>query len=152
MVMAKSGNSGMAINNLYSMQVSIKAVVDDMDSKAKKLMDKYTNSITRLPSFSDVKNMEKLYVVYDSYCVAFDEIVNMLCRLDLVITQMDDIKSTKLTRDLSNDFLELKQFKEYIIETVAKFKTYRYDFIELKNTYNHKLKMLQGLLYKEIVN
>lgn len=136
-------------NNIYTIQIQIKAVVDDVEKRSKEALNKYAGNIPNLPSREDSKNIDKLYKAYDEFMQIQDSIICVICRLDLVTIQMEDIKETKLTRDLSNDIRELTKFKNWVELVLSKFKTYRYDLFELKRSTSDKVKLLQGLLFKD---
>jgi hypothetical protein len=65
-----------------------------------------------------------------------------------VLSQLSDIRETKLGRDLSNDFKELVNFKNWLDHKVSILKTFRYDLVELKKVTNDKIRLLQDLSYR----
>ena len=134
-------------NNIYTLQATLKSVVDDMELRAKTVLEKYAGKIPDLPTYEDVKKKSIFYATYDGLVRIQQELVDIMTRLDLVIIQMEDIRKVKLTRDLSNDFRELTNFRNWVDSVVDKFKTYRYDLIENKRVVSDRVKLLQALVY-----
>jgi hypothetical protein len=78
-----------------------------------------------------------------------DEILCVMMALSLVHTSLLDIRSTKVTKDLSNEYSLIISFKKFLDESIERLSPKRFDLIELKRQATDRVKLLQSISYQQ---
>jgi hypothetical protein len=136
------------IENVYNLQMNIGAVIDDVGKRAKTLLEKYPERLPTVPSLQEIRVIDRFYKIYNGFMDLQTDVIDSVVRLDLVITQLDDIREERLSRDLSNDIRELRAFKTWLESKLEMLKTYKSDLMQVRYLISDRLKLLQGLLYR----
>jgi hypothetical protein len=134
--------------NLYQMQKIINDTVGDCQKMVITTLEEYTMDIEPLLPYEKMRKKDgDFHGQYKRFCEAKDKIVKAQVSLDSVLIQLADIKRSKLNRDMSNDFREMKAFKTRLDGQEDDLKTLRYDLAAVSRCYSDRLKLMQNLLY-----
>lgn len=138
----------MARESLYEIKGTILKVINDVEKKAKELLNKYSDVDDELPEFDDFEDMKKAYEAYTKLTSKMDEIISVWTRVGLVTNQIDDILLDRLSRDLSNNYQEVMRFAGWLKEKNKILKDYREMINIVRGMIKDKIKIMQIILYK----
>lgn len=139
------------LDSIFSIRHAVKSIVTDVKEKAKEAIELYDQSLMQLPDLRELKNIDKFHVVFKHYSDAQDALVRCSTRVDLVLVQIKEVQKEKLGRDATNDYRELAGFKKDLSGYVEDLEIYKQSLQEVRRANNDKIKILQSLMYQNIV-
>jgi hypothetical protein len=136
-------------NSIIGIQMDLTSVLDNMYSKIQDVLNKYGSSagdIPFLPEYKLLMKNKEIYYNYYSECIKIgDELVSVLVSLGMVFSSLNDIRNTKLGRDLSNEYSMIQGFKKFLDTNIEQLNRYKYDLIEIKRQVTDRIKLLQNI-------
>ena len=140
-------------NNVISLQMELTDVVSNVYNRIEGIIKKYGDSLGNFPTLPSyetiIKSPALLYKYYNMYLEIGDEILCVMMALSLVHTSLLDIRSTKVTKDLSNEYSLIISFKKFLDESIERLSPKRFDLIELKRQATDRVKLLQSISYQQ---
>jgi hypothetical protein len=135
-------------DSVVKMQIELTDVLEKMYNRVEGLIKKYCSDdgvIPNMPEYSIIVSDPCEYYRYYDTCIRMgDDIVYVMLSLSMVISSMQDIKNTKLTKHLSNEVTVLAGFRKFLDNNLERLKNYKFDLVELKRQITDRLKLLQS--------
>lgn len=136
--------------NILELKSEIARVVDGVLIELREFLNDYNqnHTDTSLPDLKTIQEMKVFYDLYNNLLFNQDKVINLVVKADLVLDQLEEVRMVKLSRDLSNDYRELRDFKTWVESKINQLKSLRFTLFEVRRVISDKIKLLQGLLYK----
>lgn len=136
--------------NILELKSEIARVVDGVLIELREFLNDYNqnHTDTPLPDLKTIQEMKVFYDLYNNLLFNQDKVINLVVKADLVLDQLEEVRMVKLSRDLSNDYRELRDFKTWVESKINQLKSLRFTLFEVRRVISDKIKLLQGLLYK----
>lgn len=136
--------------NILELKSEIARVVDGVLIELREFLNDYNqnHTDTPLPDLKTIQEMKVFYDLYNNLLFNQDKVINLVVKSDLVLDQLEEVRMVKLSRDLSNDYRELRDFKTWVESKINQLKSLRFTLFEVRRVISDKIKLLQGLLYK----
>ena len=136
--------------NILELKSEIARVVDGVLIELREFLNDYNqnHTDTPLPDLKTIQEMKVFYDLYNNLLFNQDKVINLVVKSDLVLDQLEEVRMVKLSRDLSNDYRELRDFKTWVESKINQLKSLRFTLFEVRRAISDKIKLLQGLLYK----
>ena len=133
------------------LQMDLTKVVKECYNKIEEIFSKYGSNvgdIPKLPPYDSLKKNPELFYKYtEMYMNIGDEIICASISANLVLQSLQNIKATKLTPELTNNFTLMSRFREMLEEYIATLTTYRFDLGDLKRQVQDRVRLLQSISY-----
>ena len=140
-------------NNVITLQIQLTEILDNVYNRIKGIVEKYGSDLgnfPKLPEYDEIINSPSiLYKYYNQYLEIGDEIICVMMAVSLVHTSLIDIRNTKLTKDLTNEYSMMTGFKKFLDDHVESLTRYKFDLVDLKRQAIDRVKLLQSLSYKQ---
>lgn len=136
--------------NILELKSEIARVVDGVLIELREFLNDYNqnHTDTPLPDLKTIQEMKVFYDLYNNLLFNQDKVINLVVKADVVLDQLEEVRMVKLSRDLSNDYRELRDFKTWVESKINQLKSLRFTLFEVRRVISDKIKLLQGLLYK----
>jgi hypothetical protein len=140
-------------NNVITLQMQLTEIIDSVYNRIKGIVEKYGSELgnfPKLPEYDEIINSPSiLYKYYNQYLEIGDEIICVMMAVSLVHTSLIDIRNTKLTKDLTNEYSMMTGFKKFLDEHIESLIRYKFDLVDLKRQAIDRVRLLQSLSYKQ---
>lgn len=135
--------------NVFHILKELEDVVSDVVDKSKKEMELFSEgkALITLPEQDLLGHGNFRFGYYRDVLTYQDRLIQLMVRIDLVVTQLRDINKSTLPRGEGIGIKEIKMFKENIEHWISQLDSIKFSVIEMKRCAIDRLKLLQSMFY-----